>query len=311
MKFTHVFPRGYAFWIHNDLSCVNLLRNRSISSCLRSSFARRRNRFYTRSEKLLALVLRRRTLHILISEKLDWIESIKSGFRRTRHIVEFGPIRPELSPNYDLVIPLNREDTQQTRACPDLEKRNLIPLPSEQCTQLCNDKYEFNRTLINSELARFIPKMGVGLHLPPPYILKKRIGYWGVDCHIISNYEDENSHRDLIRDPDFFCQEIIPGPREFATHILFLNNRIVKALNVMYEFATDTPIKGQHKVLYTVIHRCPYLKLFSEVLRTIGFQGLCCVNYKVAHKQPYILEINPRFGGSLSPYFFSFLRHLP
>jgi predicted ATP-grasp superfamily ATP-dependent carboligase len=34
------------------------------------------------------------------------------------------------------------------------------------------------------------------------------------------------------------------------------------------------------------------------------------VNYKVVRGLPYILEINPRFGGSLTPYFFSFIRHL-
>ncbi len=35
-----------------------------------------------------------------------------------------------------------------------------------------------------------------------------------------------------------------------------------------------------------------------------------CINYKVVNGQPVIFEINPRFGGSLSLFFFSFLRHL-
>jgi len=30
----------------------------------------------------------------------------------------------------------------------------------------------------------------------------------------------------------------------------------------------------------------------------------------VMRGRPYILEINPRFGGTLGPYFFSFIRHL-
>ena len=78
----------------------------------------------------------------------------------------------------------------------------------------------------------------------------------------------------------------------------------------MYEFDSEIPIKGQDAWLYRAIRRCPYLTLFSNILNSIGFQGLCCVNYKVERGRPYILEINPRFGGSLTPYFFSFIRHL-
>ena len=126
----------------------------------------------------------------------------------------------------------------------------------------------------------------------------------------IHTREDEFAFLEQVNDPAFFYQEIIKGTIEFATHILFVNDRIVKSLNIMYEFEQDTPIKGQTPSLYLMIHRCPYLELFSSILKAIEFQGLCCVNYKVANGQPYILAINPRFGGSLAPYFFSFIRHM-
>jgi len=131
-----------------------------------------------------------------------------------------------------------------------------------------------------------------------------------VDCYVVRDLKDELTFSQQINDPAYFCQELIPGSSEFATHILFMGGRIVKALNVRYEFETETPIKGQNHFLYTVIHRCPYLKLFARMLRAIDFEGLCCVNYKVEGGRPLLLEINPRFGGSLAPYFFSFLRHL-
>jgi predicted ATP-grasp superfamily ATP-dependent carboligase len=56
--------------------------------------------------------------------------------------------------------------------------------------------------------------------------------------------------------------------------------------------------------------KCSYIDIFSDLLNAIGFEGLCCIDYKVKNGIPYIFEINPRFGGSLSFYFFSFLRHL-
>ena len=127
---------------------------------------------------------------------------------------------------------------------------------------------------------------------------------------MVRNHHDEWKLRDQLSDPAFYRQEIIRGRNEFATHILFTENRIVKSLDVRYEFESDIPIKGQDRPLYTAVGKCDYLDLFATILRSIGFEGLCCVNYKVVDGRPYIFEINPRFGGTLCPYFFSFIRHL-
>ena len=80
--------------------------------------------------------------------------------------------------------------------------------------------------------------------LEPPFIAKKRTGEWGKDCHIVRSREDEKIVCDLLNNSDFFCQEIIPGPFELATHIPFVGGRIIKALNIMYEFESEMPIKG-------------------------------------------------------------------
>ena len=240
--------------------------------------------------------------------KPDWTERIQGGFRRTRYRVEFGDISTENLDKFDVIVPLTEKDFECLRRSSGSSRKNRIAVPSEQCTQLCNDKLALNEALILAGFGAYIPSMGRGL--TPPYILKKRIGEWGVDCHIIRNRTDEQTFSQQLDDPAYFCQELIGGPSEFATHILFMGGQIVKALNVMYEFATETPIKGQDQGLYTVIRRCPHLKLFARMLRSINFEGLCCVNYKIARGQPFLLEINPRFGGSLAPYFFSFLRHL-
>ena len=238
----------------------------------------------------------------------DWEEAIRGGFLRTPHKLEFGTITPESFGEFDLVVPLTIADLIKVGQCPPLPSKSPIPVPSRECVLLCGDKHRFNQALINAGFGRYIPRMGNGLE--PPYILKKRIGEWGKGCHIIRDREDEMAVLEQLNDPEYFRQEIIGGPFEFATHILFAEGRIVKSLNIMYEFGSETPIKGQDPILYKIIHRCAHLNLFRNVLRTIGFQGLCCVNYKVVHGQPFILEINPRFGGSLGPYFFSFLRHL-
>jgi hypothetical protein len=272
--------------------------------------AQNRNKFYVKFEKLWALLLPGRSLRVMMSEKPDWMEDIRAGFRRTGHTVEFGPITPESFQKYDVVVPLRLEDLPLVRDYAPASWKNPIPIPSRECEELCNDKFEFNRTLINAGFGKHIPRMGKGEELQPPYILKKRIGYWGSGCHIIRNHEDEVNFRELLNNPAYFCQEIVLGSCEFATHILFTDNEIVKALNIMYAFETEAPIKGKDSDIYKVVHRCPYLGLFARILQTIRFQGLCCVNYKISRGVPMVLEVNPRFGGSLSRYFFSFLRHL-
>jgi ATP-grasp domain len=272
------------------------------------SLANKRNRLYLAYEKSLLHLIRGKSLRILFSGKPDWSDDIKKGFSGSRHILEFGPLSAQGSGAFDLVMPLEISGLIAAQQCPQLLSKNPIPIPREESILLCDDKYKFNQALIQRGFGSNIPTMGA--NLPHPYILKKRISDWGKDCQMIRAAGEEVLFLDKLNDAAFYRQEIIPGRYEFATHILFANDRVVKALNIMYEFESEYSIKGQVPDLYKVIHRCGYLDLFADVLRSIDFQGLCCVNYKVMRGQPYILEINPRFGGSLAPYFFSFIRHL-
>jgi predicted ATP-grasp superfamily ATP-dependent carboligase len=189
---------------------------------------------------------------------------------------------------------------------PGLDK--LMPIPSMRAILLCDDKYLLNQRLAANGFDSFVPRMGDTQTYP--YILKKRIDAWGANTHIISNPEQEKTFSDKIADPDYFKQQLITGPFEYATHIIFKDGRIVCCLSVEYKFSKERPIKGKDLPAYSTLCPCPYLDLFSEVLSCIGFNGLCCVNYKVHENRPYIFEINPRFGLSLGPYFFAFIRRL-
>jgi len=43
--------------------------------------------------------------------------------------------------------------------------------------------------------------------------------------------------------------------------------------------------------------------MFASMLATIGFEGLCCVNYKLERGVPRVFEINPRMGWNLCAHF--------
>jgi len=257
---------------------------------------------YLRREKRLRILL------LSQPSNADVNRDLKNGFNRSCYEVEFGSISSQSFAGFDWVVPFSASDLIELCQWPRTLTKNLIPLPSEEVVSLCEDKLKFSQTLIEKGFGRHIPTIAIGLD--PPYILKKRIGIYGKECWMIRSRDEESQMLDRLRDSAYYCQEVIRGPREFATHILFLNNKIAKSLNIMYEFENEFPIKGQDQWFIRVIHRCPYLGLFAEILKSIGFEGLCCVNYKVFRGRPYVLEINPRFGGSLAPYFFSFIRHL-
>lgn len=296
LKRPHPIDSGRALFDHFVLDL-----KQSIASC--------RNKLYLAYERSLPYLLREKSRRILMTESTDLLKKqIVEGFDRSHHHVQFGPLSPANLGEFDLVVPSSVSELMQARQWPQLLDKNPIPFPSAESVRLCDDKYEFSQALIKRGFGEYIPRTGTNLETP--YILKKRIGLFGRESRVILDRSGESEAGDSVNDPAFFRQEIIRGRREFATHILFAKGKIVKSLNILYEFDSQTPIKGQDAWLYVMVHRCQHLDLFAEILRSIQFEGLCCVNYKIAGGRPYIFEINPRFGGSLAPYFFSFIRHL-
>ena len=142
-----------------------------------------------------------------------------------------------------------------------------------------------------------------------PYLLKKKSDEWAVNCHVIANAEQERNLGKLLDDPAYFRQAFVPGRSEYTTHILMRERKVVAAISLKFVFAKDLHTKGRAcAASYSKVCRSRHLDLFAAILRSIGFEGICCVNYKLVDGRPAIFEINPRFGASLVPWFFTFVR---
>jgi carbamoylphosphate synthase large subunit len=179
----------------------------------------------------------------------------------------------------------------------------------DQAIHRCDDKTLFNRILVENGLGDFIPRVGEDLRYP--YILKKKIDAWGKNSHIILNEEQESEIPEKLSNPEYYRQALVPGRYEYATHVLFSNGRIVHSINIEYCFDAEVYIKGKNPPVYIrKVDHSPYLGIFSSILSLIGFEGLCCVNYKDIDGRPLLFEINPRFGGSLCGHFYSFMKYL-
>lgn len=272
-------------------------------------FARINKESFVFLEKIRSRMFSKQRLKILFSKKEDdWEHFLSIGFRFTRHEIAFKEFYPENVKSYDLVVPLTINDLKRLDRMRDLISDNPIPITNLKSIELCDEKYRFNQALIENGYDDFIPKMDKPQSYP--YILKKKIDEWGKNTHIISDIEQEQFFSDILDHPDYFCQQLIPGASEYATHILFKDDKVVCSMNIKYLFKTEHPIKGKDIPIYENICQCSYLEEFSSILKLVGFEGLCCVNYKVIDNRPLIIEINPRFGGSLCRFFFSFMRHL-
>jgi hypothetical protein len=247
-------------------------------------------------------------LRILFSEKCKGEQFIRKGFHLIHHHVDFQAILPEKLKDYDLVIPLNMDDLRLLQDIPELTKNNLIPIPSFESTEICDDKFLFDKTLREKGFSDYLPKTGKDLSYP--FLVKKKVSEDGLGCYFVYTPEQRQKYMDLIDSEDYFCQDIIKGKNEFDTHILFKNHQIVASITIKNAFEKDSYLKGRDKFIYTKIVDTPYLHIFSDILDSIGFEGLCCFNYKENDGKPSIFEINPRFDGSLSRYFFTFLRSL-
>lgn len=245
---------------------------------------------------------------ILFSNHPGLKSEIEKCFKHTPYKIDFGEFTPDNIVNYDMIVPLTIEDLKGLNSYPNLIGDNAIPIPSIASITICDDKALLNNYLIENGYSFLIPKLeGTQKY---PYILKRKIDYSGQNSHIIYDEHEELKFSALLKSSEYYSQAFIPGQYEYATHVLFKNQKITSSMNIEYFFESDTPIKGKNTPLSMATCSCPYLDLFADILTLIEFEGLCCFNYKVYDNQPYLIEINPRFGSSLAPYFLSFINRL-
>jgi hypothetical protein len=229
-----------------------------------------------------------------------WEPQIRYGFQGAKHKLSFGRLTREVAVKADLVVPLDMLGVLDANRYRSLLNHQIIPIPEKSVALLCDDKLAFNLHVMQLGYEQYIPRMGPDLSLP--FILKKRIAASSAHAYRIFTEQDKNTFHPQITSSDFYCQAMVPGNAEYATHVLIKNGKIRFDLTMKYVFSKEYPIKGKDPSK-TVIVQSRHVRLFEKLLKDISFSGLCCFNYKELNGRPMIIEINPRFGGSLCSYF--------
>jgi predicted ATP-grasp superfamily ATP-dependent carboligase len=256
-------------------------------------------RFKDNVRFVLAKVLFRET--VLFSKRADWEWPIRNKFKRyfPMFFYEFNEINPDL---FDLVIPMTIHAQRYINEHHAYLKWRKALNPSNNAMDLCDNKEEFSNFLIINGFADFVPKTNEIFAYP--YILKKKIGEWGLDLIVINDAECELAHINEIESGDYFRQEYIEGKDEYTTHIIINNKKISFYKTLKFTFAERFFIKGKHfkHISQEIVDHSQFKDLFEVILNTLEYQGICCFNYKLFKDKPKIFEINPRYGASMTTF---------
>ncbi|MBA4136328.1 MAG: hypothetical protein C0518_03315 [Opitutus sp.] len=282
-------------------------RRAVLSIQTRKSLRKWRDRCFMMRERALDRWLFPRGKRIAFWPWKELEEPVRRSFAFTRHRISFTPLLSG-GGDFDLVVPLSIETLHAAAADDSLRRRNPLPIPTRQAIELCDDKAALNARLRDLGYRRHVPAdAGQSVY---PRILKLRRDSAARNIFRLDGPADEVAHRLELDSPDWLQQACVPGEVEYTAHVLQIDGRLRRAITLSFCMAHDRAIKGRDHV---VIHRrCAnrHLALFEEMLNAIGFEGLCCFNYKEREGVPVIFEINPRFGFTLGPFFAAFVRSL-
>lgn len=247
-------------------------------------------------------------MRILFSEKSDWAADLHESFHGSGHDIAFGPLTAAAVRRADLVVPLTIQAMLAMGDQPDLVSGNPIPIPARAITELCDDKARLNRVWAEKGFADWIPAMGVRDRYP--YILKRSHDIWGRHSHILRSADDQHRYAKELADPAFFTQELVLGTQEYTTHMIRAKGQTPAVLTLQMTFASEAFVKGPEKPVARAVVDSVHLPLFNRMLDAIGFEGLCCFNFKERDGRPMVFELNPRMGGTLCRQFASFVAAL-
>lgn len=241
-------------------------------------------------------------MKILFSIRPDWEEPLRAGLAGSAHSLHFAALTEQSIQDHDIVVPLTIPDIEYLDSIRPRIAANPLPIPALASVRVCDDKLRFNETMLALGFGDCIPAFGD--RVGHPHVLKKRHDESGAHSFVVRSADPTRALMENARAQDYFRQELIPGACEYTTHLLFARGRIRFALHIETTFAGDACIKGRDPCLGSRAVPAPCEPgVFAAMLAGIGFEGLCCINYKLANGRPRVFEINPRIGWSLCAHF--------
>jgi carbamoylphosphate synthase large subunit len=235
---------------------------------------------------------------ILFGEHSTQAPAIARFIDRTRFEPSFADLAHADFAPFDLVVPLSIAQIEAARAANDDGRRRAV-LPTPELVALCDDKLACNQWLIAHGFAEHVPALLGPEPDSYPYIRKSRHGDFGAGCIMVADAAAAAALEPI--DAHSFNQRAVAGADEFVLHLLRIDGQIRFRLCYRYDMGTPLAVRGggQSAKVTVPADAAPALPLCSAILDAMGYEGTCCFNYKLEGGRVQLLEINPRFGGSL------------
>lgn len=186
---------------------------------------------------------------------------------------------------------------------------NLIPSKYHYMINTLNNKFLFNKFMIDKGLKQYIPDevpYSKNLNLMSqylPFIVKPHIGQAAINTTVFKSMEDLNMYFKYYGSDRFLLQKYINSNKIYICHALCKNGKLI------YGKVYETKKYHKYYILNGAIKNYESRELndrefilFSKVLELSNYHGLCCIDYDYdcdCNNEIKIFEINPRVGGSL------------
>lgn len=231
---------------------------------------------------------------ILFGNHPTQMPAIARYIDHARFEASFAPFDAVDLARFDLVVPLRVDQIDAARPAAALGR---AVLPARELVALADDKLAFNEWLIAHGFGDHVPELLDGASDAYPYIVKARQGDFGIGCRMIRGPGED----DAGDDPALFRQRAVVGADEYVLHLLRVGGRIRYHVAYRYDMAQPLAIRGAVDAPAAIVpaEAGEALALCAAILDALGYEGTCCFNYKLEGGRPMLLELNPRFGGSL------------
>lgn len=215
---------------------------------------------------------------------------------RARFDVHFAAFDAADFTGFDLVAPLRVDQIAPARAA-NADGRRRAVLPTAALVEAMDDKLLFHRRLTALGFGDLLPALLGRGERPYPHVVKARRGDFGKGIRIVRSVADEPDPPP----PDSIRQEAVAGADEYVLHLLRVDGQVRYRLCYRYEMDAALTVRGavDRPRLIEPADDAPVLATCTAILDALGYEGTCCFNYKFADDGLRILELNPRFGGSL------------
>lgn len=181
----------------------------------------------------------------------------------------------------------------------------LALISSEKTIKTLWFKHELDNYLSNCFLSHLAPRAYKNIgEVSYPFILKRVDLNSGNGILLVKSAGEipQYAKQEFWINKPVILQEYIESNEEYVTHLVCKNGEILWHASLKFTLEDKQVIRSPFNVKRTerVATREKFLDQFSSCLRPLNFNGPCNIDYKIAANGDLkIMEINPRFGGTL------------